>query len=135
MFWSLDARSRWAVRDKPHFANDRTVTGENLRALLLQRLADRGGKIRRRSSCRFGLILSEQAARCHKENQSADLHIGGIPILDGDRECRDSAGAGDGIRTRDIDLGKVALYQLSYSRSSGRLPFSSRNICPVKCYR
>jgi hypothetical protein len=28
-----------------------------------------------------------------------------------------SIGAGDGIRTRDIDLGKVALYQLSYSRS------------------
>ena len=27
-------------------------------------------------------------------------------------------GAGDGIRTRDIDLGKVALYQLSYSRNS-----------------
>ena len=26
-------------------------------------------------------------------------------------------GAGDGIRTRDIDLGKVALYQLSYSRN------------------
>ena len=25
-------------------------------------------------------------------------------------------GAGDGARTRDIDLGKVALYQLSYSR-------------------
>ncbi len=30
-------------------------------------------------------------------------------------------GAGDGIRTRGIDLGKVALYQLSYSRSKGRL--------------
>ena len=29
---------------------------------------------------------------------------------------RDYTGAGDGIRTRDIDLGKVALYQLSYSR-------------------
>ena len=28
-------------------------------------------------------------------------------------------GAGDGIRTRDINLGKVALYQLSYSRSKG----------------
>ncbi len=27
-------------------------------------------------------------------------------------------GAGDGIRTRDINLGKVALYQLSYSRST-----------------
>jgi hypothetical protein len=26
-------------------------------------------------------------------------------------------GAGDEIRTRDINLGKVALYQLSYSRS------------------
>ena len=30
-------------------------------------------------------------------------------------------GAGDGIRTRDIDLGKVALYQLSYSRLAGIL--------------
>ena len=29
-------------------------------------------------------------------------------------------GAGDGIRTRDIDLGKVALYQLSYSRSEAQ---------------
>ena len=28
-------------------------------------------------------------------------------------------GAGDRIRTGDIDLGKVALYQLSYSRSKG----------------
>ena len=26
-------------------------------------------------------------------------------------------GAGDEIRTRDINLGKVALYQLSYSRA------------------
>src|SRR4028119_2043009 len=30
-------------------------------------------------------------------------------------------GAGDEVRTRDLDLGKVALYQLSYSRlRSGR---------------
>jgi hypothetical protein len=29
-------------------------------------------------------------------------------------------GAGDRIRTGDIDLGKVALYQLSYSRISQR---------------
>jgi hypothetical protein len=27
-------------------------------------------------------------------------------------------GAGDEVRTRDLDLGKVALYQLSYSRLS-----------------
>ena len=33
-------------------------------------------------------------------------------------EC---SGAGDGTRTRDIDLGKVALYQLSYSRRSNFL--------------
>jgi hypothetical protein len=33
-------------------------------------------------------------------------------------------GAGDGIRTRDIDLGKVALYQLSYSRTPWASPFS-----------
>ncbi len=25
-------------------------------------------------------------------------------------------GAGDGVRTRDLHLGKVSLYQLSYSR-------------------
>jgi hypothetical protein len=28
-------------------------------------------------------------------------------------------GAGDGVRTRDIKLGKLALYQLSYARLSG----------------
>ncbi len=32
-----------------------------------------------------------------------------------------SFGAGDGIRTRDINLGKVALYQLSYSREPSLL--------------
>jgi hypothetical protein len=32
-------------------------------------------------------------------------------------------GAGDRIRTGDIDLGKVALYQLSYSRARGEKDF------------
>jgi hypothetical protein len=32
------------------------------------------------------------------------------------REVR--GGAGDGFRTRYLDLGKVALYQVSYSRSA-----------------
>ena len=37
------------------------------------------------------------------------------------RETGPSYGAGDETRTRDINLGKVALYQLSYSRLlSGR---------------
>ncbi len=30
--------------------------------------------------------------------------------------CKPSYGAGDGIRTRDPNLGKVVLYQLSYTR-------------------
>ena len=37
-------------------------------------------------------------------------------------------GAGDGIRTRDIDLGKVALYQLSYSRPLGKPHFPPQTI-------
>ncbi len=32
-------------------------------------------------------------------------------------------GAGDESRTRDLNLGKVALYQLSYSRSRGERAF------------
>ncbi len=39
------------------------------------------------------------------------------------------AGAGDGIRTRDINLGKVALYQLSYSRLQITFSFS---LAPAK---
>ena len=37
---------------------------------------------------------------------------------DGGKESEN--GAGDEIRTRDINLGKVALYQLSYSRTGAR---------------
>ena len=43
-----------------------------------------------------------------------------LPIALGPRPVE--TGAGDGSRTRDIDLGKVALYQLSYSRFN---PFDS----------
>jgi hypothetical protein len=43
-------------------------------------------------------------------------------------------GAGDGIRTRDIDLGKVALYQLSYSRSYGGNFILTQNTIGVKRY-
>ena len=32
--------------------------------------------------------------------------------------------AGDGIRTRDIQLGKLMLYQLSYSRDGGEISCS-----------
>src|SRR5438309_938691 len=35
-------------------------------------------------------------------------------------------GAGDGTRTRDIQLGRLALYQLSYSRAPNRIPSLDR---------
>ena len=49
--------------------------------------------------------------------------------------CRkERNGAGDRIRTGDIDLGKVALYQLSYSRSERKILFSFKNIrCVKRC--
>ena len=40
------------------------------------------------------------------------------PVNGPDRSSN-SVGAGDGVRTRDIDLGRVALFQLSYSRMFG----------------
>jgi hypothetical protein len=39
--------------------------------------------------------------------------------------AEEKPGAGDRIRTGDIDLGKVALYQLSYSRPN-RNPIFAR---------
>ena len=38
-------------------------------------------------------------------------------------------GAGDRIRTGDIDLGKVALYQLSYSRACGGKDLKGQTHC------
>ena len=40
------------------------------------------------------------------------------------------SGAGDESRTRDLNLGKVALYQLSYSRSEN--PHFTQSIVLVK---
>ena len=52
-----------------------------------------------------------EAARSRADNEKAptSFEVGG--------EC----GAGDEIRTRDIYLGKVVLYQLSYSRVTAPL--------------
>jgi hypothetical protein len=45
---------------------------------------------------------------------------------------RRGLGAGDGVRTRDTELGKLVLYQLSYARSrqDGRMIATRRD--PVK---
>lgn|SRR5690625_3128284 len=42
----------------------------------------------------------------------------GEPIKNAHRGGRSYYGAGDEIRTRDVHLGKVVLYQLSYSRDN-----------------
>ena len=53
-------------------------------------------------------------------------------MLQGSGPWAETDGAGDGIRTRDIDLGKVALYQLSYSRLNGETFILHRRLQPVK---
>src|SRR5260370_116874 len=80
--------------------------------------------MRKLSLCFILVILATSAAftqykseaKITKMKHKLNLRIRAKTILDGDAG-KDSNGAGDGIRTRDIDLGKVALYQLSYSRS------------------
>ncbi len=43
------------------------------------------------------------------------------------------SGAGDETRTRDIQLGRLALYQLSYSRDTGLVTFAGRPV-PSRLY-
>jgi hypothetical protein len=51
-------------------------------------------------------------------HDSRNLDVGLLSLVhDG------KVGAGDRIRTGDIDLGKVALYQLSYSRALETIQF------------
>jgi hypothetical protein len=62
-------------------------------------------------------------------SHSATQPLGGLP--EQKREAKASLrvfGAGNEIRTRDPDLGKVVLYQLSYSRV-GRLLYAHSLYC------
>ena len=49
----------------------------------------------------------------------ASVSLDGNLAISGRVSSRRGVGAGDGIRTRDIQLGRLALYQLSYSRAAG----------------
>ena len=49
-----------------------------------------------------------------------EVYIGTIGAITDYPLSRIRDRAGNGIRTRDINLGKVALYQLSYSRIGSR---------------
>ena len=58
----------------------------------------------------------KRSGRDKTARQSIDfLKAGDFPEEHRKKEC----GAGDESRTRDLNLGKVALYQLSYSRIGG----------------
>ncbi len=48
------------------------------------------------------------------------LPFAGLPLV------VDRSRAGNGTRTRDPNLGKVVLYQLSYSRARGKLLWPSK---------
>ena len=51
------------------------------------------------------------------ESDGPDAGAGLVPRWKIDTVVGEAVGAGNGTRTRDIKLGKLALYQLSYARS------------------
>jgi hypothetical protein len=68
-----------------------------------------------------GISARTVATRLSLEAYAPGVAVEVFARLDGPRVCSHpdatGSGAGDGIRTRDIQLGRLALHQLSYSRS------------------
>ena len=60
------------------------------------------------SNPRIKVLQTSALPLGYRAKTRTDFRLGSSSLAKG--------GAGDGARTRDIDLGKVALYQLSYSR-------------------
>ena len=58
-----------------------------------------------------------------KENFNGNLPATPTESLGDLQTLKIKSGAGEGIRTLDINLGKVALYQLSYARMTDRIKF------------
>jgi hypothetical protein len=71
-----------------------------------------GGEIGRRKGLK--ILFAARRVRVQVPPRAPELLLFGVIQGSSSEEVCD--GAGDGIRTRDINLGKVALYQLSYSR-------------------
>ena len=105
----MDARIRFVIRHKD---------GESMAALC------REFQISRKT----GYKIFERYEECGLEGLTC------YPCV---RTGQQGNGAGDGIRTRDINLGKVALYQLSYSRAARRKAWTAFIFAPgmakVKC--
>ena len=75
---------------------------------------------------RTGRTVRSLGPRQQSSPVEAEVHEKGKPF----RLPRLRSGAGNESRTRDLNLGKVALYQLSYSRTVGgdySLPGGARN--------
>jgi hypothetical protein len=60
------------------------------------------------------LKIEGKGSDCYEKRESTALESRSAAHS---RPRRSKAGAGDGLRTRYLDLGKVALYQVSYSRA------------------
>src|SRR5436190_8765142 len=70
--------------------------------------------------------------RTSRRGRAGNISLNSPPFQDAGNFQGGLHGAGDGIRTRDIDLGKVALYQLSYSRSNREILLSAKSAKGVK---
>ena len=56
------------------------------------------------------------------QNEKSDPEVAFFVVSSGWKTASDTvSGAGNETRTRDLNLGKVALYQLSYSRLGGEI--------------
>src|SRR5476651_1883959 len=100
----------WSCR-----ASHAVSLGLNYRGVGRRQTGDRG-------SDRFQLIDLGKSKCRRQEKEGQALDHGSFENL--------MIGAGDRIRTGDIDLGKVALYQLSYSRPYGK-PYSPTETIPM----
>jgi hypothetical protein len=79
-----------------------------------------GGAIRSRTGL-TGFAIRGITALLSRRQDQHQRHQSQTPTKKGSRASLFEFGAGNEIRTRDLNLGKVALYQLSYSRISYRL--------------
>ena len=64
--------------------------------------------------------LRTPSAESAKTNTDQDNERPKPPIPHGNRAGSSESGADDRVRTGDLNLGKVALYQLSYVRSGSQ---------------
>ncbi len=113
------AEDNHAPRSPPHACVPRRAGHRRSRSV-----PHRARSLRRRDDA--ALPLGDRVAECSGCRRGVDFsgpRVGteGRHSWKGLRENPASSGAGDGTRTRDPELGKLMLYQLSYARTAARL--------------